>query len=70
MGLPCESRIVIVSNGAAVIQVSGGWFLSILGLSGSRQPIAMYAVKKQRTTPIRQRIRALQRPILSQGSAK
>jgi hypothetical protein len=55
-----SSRVVIVSCGAATIQVSGGWLSSVLGTRVFRHPAPMKLKKRQRTTPTRKRIRAPQ----------
>src|SRR5436309_5268346 len=60
MGLPLLSRTVIVSCGAATIQVSGGWLSSVVGARALRQPTPQNARKRQSTAPTRKRIRALQ----------
>jgi hypothetical protein len=58
--MPPASLVVIVSWGAAVIQVSGARSVSVVGASALRQPIPRKARKRQRTAPTRKRIRALQ----------
>src|SRR5262245_8881728 len=59
-GTPSGSRVVIVSCGAATIQVSGGWLSMVVGASALRHPEPQKARKRQRTAPTRKRIRALQ----------
>src|SRR5262245_64224009 len=54
------SRFVIVSCGAATIQVSGGWLSMVVGARALRHPEPQKARKRQRTAPTRKRIRALQ----------
>src|SRR5262249_1710621 len=60
MGLFWASRVVIVSCGAATIQVSGATLSRVVGARALRQPTPQNARKRQRTAPTRKRIRALQ----------
>src|SRR5215467_8121935 len=59
-GLLFASRVVIVSCGAATIQVSGGWLSRVVGARALRHPEPQKARKRQRAAPTRKRIRALQ----------
>src|SRR6266545_2261709 len=60
IGLLLLSRVVIVSCGAATIQVSGGTLSSVVGARALRHPEPQNARKRQSTAPKRKRIRALQ----------
>ena len=61
---PLSSRVVRVSWGAAVIQVSGGRFESTVGANGLRQPTPNHSAKKTKTSPARKRINAPSTPSL------
>ena len=59
---------VIVSNGAAVIHVSGALFLSMFGAKAFLQPKPTMIERRQRNNPTRTRIRVLHDARLSKGS--